>query len=68
VPASRTEPARTQAANDAAVERLATAQPRLVDVAHIGIAGSHGGQIGAGLARAPRQPLADASAALRRIG
>jgi hypothetical protein len=37
----------------------------ITPVMDIGIAGAHGGQIGAGLARAPRQPFVDASAALR---
>ncbi|MCV7228211.1 DUF1116 domain-containing protein [Mycolicibacterium komossense] len=36
-------------------------------VMDIGIAGAHGGQIGAGLARAPLQPFIDAAAALDAI-
>jgi hypothetical protein len=43
----------------------AVARTGITPVMDIGIAGAHGGQIGAGLARAPHQPFVAASAALR---
>ena len=45
----------------------AVAESGITPVMDIGIAGARGGQIGAGLARAPIEPFAAASAALRQL-
>lgn len=45
----------------------AVAATGITPVMDIGIAGAHGGQIGAGLARAPQQPFIDASSELLRL-
>jgi len=45
----------------------AVADSGITPVMDIGIAGARGGQIGAGLARAPIEPFVAASAALRQL-